>query len=331
MWKILKVLKDHLIYSIPVFMILGFLAGLYFDPSILKRSIIFLTFLMVFPMMVNIDIKKLFSHGDNRLVFSAQLMNFFVVPLLAFLIGKVFFSDNPMMIMGMLLIGLVPTSGMSISWTGFSGGNINGAVKIQITGLILASLLTPFYIQLLLGSSIEVPMAGLFLQILSIVIFPLVLGILTRSFLVKSLGQNTYDKKIKNKFPLISTAGLFLMIFAAMALKAKAIFSAPESLVILILPLLLFYVLSFALSTLIGRRFFSEYDLPPFVFGTSIRNLSIVLAIAMNVFGKNGSDMALLISVAYIFQVEIAAIYVKFSNRRIPLELQSGLSVKGLS
>ncbi|MBB6482581.1 arsenic resistance protein [Spirochaeta isovalerica] len=311
MWKVLKFLKEHLVYTIPVFMVLGFVAGLLFDVTFLKSTILFLTFLMVYPMMVNLQVKKLFVRGDNKPVVAAQLINFIFIPLVSFGLGKIFFAEEPMMIMGMLLIGLIPTSGMTISWTGFAKGNLNGAIKIQTSGMILGAILAPLYIQFLLGAKVEVPMMSMFIQIFSIVILPLVLGVFTRFLIVKKVGEEKYNRKIKMKFPLISTLGLFLMIFAAMALRAKAIYNNPQILLHVIVPIVLFYIINFLFSIFVGKSLFDFKNQSPVIFGTAIRNLSIALAIAMNVFGKNGADMALLISVAYIVQVEFAALYVK--------------------
>lgn len=313
MWKILKLLKEHLVYTIPVFMVSGFITGLFIDVSFLKNAILPLTFLMVYPMMVNLKVKKLFSKGDNKQVLVAQIINFLFIPAVAYTLGRIFFRDNPMMILGMLLIGLIPTSGMTISWTGFSGGNINAAVKIQASGLILGALLAPVYIQLLLGATVEVPMMTLFVQILSIVFLPLLLGVLTRLLIVRNVGEEAYNRDVKQKFPLISTLGLFLMIFTAMALKAKAIYSNPGDIVYFLVPIAIFYTVNLLFSTFIARIFFDRKNQSPVVFGTAIRNLSIALAIAMNVFGKEGSNMALLISLAYIVQVEFAALYVRRS------------------
>jgi arsenite transporter len=46
-----------------------------------------------------------------------------------------------------------------------------------------------------------------------------------------------------------------------------------------------------------------------------MRNLSIALAVAINAFGEAGSDAALVISVAYIIQVQSVAWYVKLTDR----------------
>ena len=44
-------------------------------------------------------------------------------------------------------------------------------------------------------------------------------------------------------------------------------------------------------------------------------NLSIALALAMNAFGEDSANAALLIAVAYIFQVQSAAWYVRLGDR----------------
>ena len=46
-----------------------------------------------------------------------------------------------------------------------------------------------------------------------------------------------------------------------------------------------------------------------------MRNLSIALALAMNAFGEGSSDAALIITLAYIVQVQSAAWYVKLTDR----------------
>jgi predicted Na+-dependent transporter len=46
-----------------------------------------------------------------------------------------------------------------------------------------------------------------------------------------------------------------------------------------------------------------------------MRNLSIALALAMNALGTEGADAALVITLAYVVQVQSAAWYVKLTDR----------------
>ena len=83
----------------------------------------------------------------------------------------------------------------------------------------------------------------------------------------------------------------------------------------ILIPLLIIYSFNFSLSTIIGKIFFNRGDAIALVYGTVMRNLSIALAVAMNAFGKDGADSALVIAASYIVQVQSAAWYVRFTNR----------------
>jgi ACR3 family arsenite efflux pump ArsB/CBS domain-containing protein len=311
----LKKLQKHLITIIPLMMLAGFLAGQVFEAAPLKQLIMPLTFLMVYPMMVNLQVKKVFEGGDVKVQLVTQLLNFTVIPLAAFLIGKWAFPDSPYVALGLLLASLLPTSGMTISWTGMARGNMAAAVKMTVFGLLIGSFLTPLYIKGLMGTVIEIPMAAIFKQILIVVVLPLVLGNLTQRFLIKRYGVAHYQKDLKPIFPPFSTLGVVGIVFVAMALKSKSIAENPAQLITLILPLLALYALNFALSTVVGKLFFNRGDAIALVYGTVMRNLSIALAIAMTAFGKEGSEIALIIALAYIIQVQAAAWYVKFTDR----------------
>lgn len=189
MWQILKTINQNLVAAIPAMMLLGFGFGLTYDPSILKSLIVPLTFVMVYPMMVSLKIKQVFAGGDSRAQLLAQLINFGIVPFAAFGVGLYFLQDQPYMALGLLLAGLVPTSGMTISWTGLARGNMAAAVKMTVIGLTLGSLATPLYVQFLLGAQIEVDIAAVVRQILLIVFLPMAAGFATQQLLIKKVGR----------------------------------------------------------------------------------------------------------------------------------------------
>jgi len=315
MFKLLQQIQKRLIVAIPIIMIAGLGAGLVWDSAPLKQLIVPLTFLMVYPMMVNLQLKKVIEGGDVKVQVVTQLLNFTILPLFAFMLGKLAFPDSPYIALGLLLASLLPTSGMTISWTGMANGNMAAAVKMTVFGLLIGSILTPIYIKGLMGTVIEIPMAKIFKQIIVVVVLPLVLGNVTQRLLIARYGMAHYQKDLKPIFPPISTLGVLGIVFVAMALKAQSIASNPGQLVSLIGPLLALYSFNFLLSTLVGKYFFNRGDGIALVYGTVMRNLSIALAIAMTAFGEEGSEIALIIALAYIIQVQAAAWYVKFTDR----------------
>ncbi len=314
-WGAIAFLQKNLTLSIPAFMVLGIIFGYLANPAFLKQLIIPLTFLMVYPMMVNLQIKQVVSGGDTLVQIVTQVVNFLIVPFIGFGIGKLFFPDNDLIVLGLLLTSLLPTSGMTISWTGFAKGNLAAAIKMTVIGLVLGSLLTPFYLKLLMGTVIDIPLLDVFKQIFIVVFLPMAAGLATQWFLIRKYGQEKYKKELKQKFPPLSMLGVLGIVFVAMALKAKAIIANPTLLLQFLLPLIVLYGINFVLSTIVGKMLFSRGDGIALVYGSVMRNLSIALAIALNVFKEQGSEIALIIAVAYIIQVQAAAWYVKFTDR----------------
>ena len=321
LWSLLGKLKKNLIWSIPAFMVLGLIFGYFLDAAFLKSLIIPLTFMMVYPMMVTLNIKELFAKGNTKLQIVALAINFIVIPALGFAIGKLFFSDKPLIAVGLFLTALLPTSGMTISWTGFAKGNVHAAIKMTIIGLIAGSLLTPLYLKLFMGTVVNISLLNVFKQIAFVVFLPLVVGVLTQFFLKKKFGEESFNKKFKPKFPVLSVIGILGIVFVSMALKAKAIISNPLMLLYFLIPIIIIYAINFFFSTVIGKLLFKPKDAIALVYGTAMRNLSIALAIAMSAFGEQGSEIALIIAIAYIVQVQASAWYVRFTGKifKIPV------------
>lgn len=315
MWTLLQKINKKLIIAIPTMMVLGFLLGLVIDPKPLKHLIVPFTFLMVYPMMVTLKIKKVFEGGDVKAQLLTQAINFGVVPFLAFGLGSLFFSSEPYMILGLLLAGLVPTSGMTISWTGFAKGNVAAAVKMTVIGLTLGSIATPFYVEALIGAELTVDLMAMAKQIVLIVFLPMAAGFVTQRWLVKKYGQKEFQKRLAPRFPAMSTVGVLGIVVIAMALKSQTIVASPELLLLILTPLAILYAINFTLATIVGKVFLSRGDAIALVYGSVMRNLSIALAIAINAFGQEGSIAALVVAMAYIIQVQSAAWYVKLTDR----------------
>lgn len=315
MWNFLSLITRNLVLFIPLSLVLGFITGYFFDLSPLKNLVLLLTFVMIYPMMVNLKFKKIFEGGDFRLILVTQIINFMIIPFLAYGLGILFFKDNYYLTLGLLMAGLVPTSGMTISWTGFAKGNVEAAVKMTVIGLILGSLATPLYVQALMSAHLEVDPVFIFRQIIFVVFIPMIAGYVTQKYLLKRYGPQEMQKKIAPKLSSISTLGVLGIVYIAMGLKAKEITSQISHILYIFVPLILLYFLNFLITTIIGKAFFKREDAIALVYGSVMRNLSICLAIAMMTFGKSHPEVALVIALAFVIQVQSAAWYVRFTNR----------------
>jgi len=316
MFIALNYIKKNLIMFILLSIALGVLIGGLYPEEVahLKVAIIPLTFMLVYPMMVTLNFKSMTEKINLKLQGTTQLINFIVFPLIAYFIGILFFSNEPFLRLGLLLIALLPTSGMTISWTMMAKGNINAAIRMVVIGLLLGALLAPFYISIFLGTAVDVPVFEIVKQILLVVFVPLALAIITQYLLVKKYGVESFQKDIKRKFPPFSTLGVVLIIFVAISLKAKVIINKPEMILTMVVPLVIMYLLFILVSMVTARVFFNRNDGIALVNGTLIRSLSLALAITLSAF-PDAQLTALMIAIAYTLQVQIAAWNVKLTDK----------------
>ena len=258
-------------------------------------------------------LKNLLRWNDIKTQIFTQLINFGVIPFIALVIGQYFFADKPFYALGLLLAALLPTSGMTISWTGFAKGNLEAAVKMTVLGLTIGSIATPFYLKVLIGQTIPFEIMPIIRQIVLIVFVPMALGHFTRQYFIKKSSEKEFKERHAPKFSSLSTVGVLGIVFIAIAMKAEYLAVNPLELLQIAGPILLLYVINYALSTLAGKLFLPRGDAIALVYGSVMRNLSIALAIALNSFGTAGPEIALVITLAFIVQVQSAAWYVRYT------------------
>ncbi len=316
-----QTLQKNMVISIPSFMLAGFLAGWIWDLSWLEKAVVPLTFLMVYPTMVGLNFKQAVTGNDLRLQAAAQSFNFVLMPVIAYILGWLFFRDDFMLRLGLFMTGLLPTSGMTFNWTNVAKGNLPSAVKMTIIGLVAGSLLAPFYMQFAFGKSIALPLSKTLCQVSVVVFVPMLLGFLTQKILTKQFGTERFQREIKMKIGPWGTVGVLGVMFSAMALKADMLAAKPQLLIQYGVPMLVFYLINFGLSTWVARYFGKRADGVAFIYGTALRNLSIALAIAMTVLGKQGADVAILVSIGFIFQSQLAAWHVRYLDKMLPIKV----------
>jgi ACR3 family arsenite transporter len=203
------------------------------------------------------------------------------------------------LVLGFLLVALLPTSGgMTISWTGLAQGNIQAAVKMTVIGLLLGTLCAPLYLKVLMGKTVAIPFSQVGQATLLIVFLPLLLGQLTRVLVLKRVAEQIFATRIKPLLPACSTWGPTGMIFVAIAAKAQTLVKSPAHIIRMAVPVILFYLLTYLVASLVGRFCLSREDAIALVCGTALRGLSIALVLAIAVIKNQSAEMGLLVALA---------------------------------
>lgn len=119
--------RKNLAWGVPVAMLQGVLFGHATDLAFLP-----LGFLVVCPMVATMHLREPVKPGGNRLQGVTLAINFVRMLAIGCGIGLLFFAEQPLVRLAPLLTALLPTSGMTISRTGFAMGNVPAGMKMAV-------------------------------------------------------------------------------------------------------------------------------------------------------------------------------------------------------
>ena len=304
--------QRYLLLSVPLTLVLGFIIGTIWDTSFLKPTILVATIIMIYATMVGFKFKELTNIKGSKVLGFSILINFIIIPVVAFLLGKTLLSNHPIMFAGLALSALLPTSGMTISWTGILKGNVPSAVKLTVFGLILGSLLTPWYLLLMVGQYVDINILETFRTIALVVFVPMLLGHITFKLLMKKYTLEQFQKQIKPNFGPLSIWAMLYVVFVSISMRADMIVSNLQLIALALVVLVVFYLLNYVISTLFAKKFLDRGDGIALVNGTVLRNLSISIGLAATSFG---AEAALIVTIAFVVQQQSIAYYGKLANK----------------
>ncbi len=287
-------LKNHLDKYLPLYvtvsMVIGFYAGLNVNvkahANTFKTLNLFVVIAMIYPMMINLNLERLKNSAKSwKQILVALLMGLVVAPLTAYvliLILRVFLPVPPNLAMGILLAIVVPCSSMSIAYTGLTDGNIELSTIVVAISFTLAIITVPLWLKIF-ASSLHVPISIWLLvkTILIVVVIPMILGILTRKYLLAKLGSEGF-LRLKPLFPSVSLLGAYVIVFLIFMEKSKLVYSKLAVVGTALIPLALYYVLSLLLITYLDKWLGLSYEDHMAITFTSVgKNEGTAMAIAI--------------------------------------------------
>ncbi len=307
-------LKSNLIFVVLASLAIGLAFGQVAGDGtrdLLQAAVVPVLFLMIYPMMINIDLKEVVnvrSHAGTVLL--SVFVNFVVAPLVAVGLARLFFAGNIEYAIGLYFIALIPTSGMTAAWAGLANGDLGSALVAMAVNLLLAVAILPLYLSVLIPASVGFDPSALYQQLAQIIILPMVAGNVTRRILLRQYGPDGF-KRLKPLFGGLSSFGVMLIVFIAMAMRSQSILADPIASAIVIVPLILFYIVILGVGAGLGRLLLDTKSGVALVYATSMRNLSIAVAIV--VAAPTIPDTAVLpIALAYVLQPPLGAVYMHY-------------------
>jgi predicted Na+-dependent transporter len=101
------------------------------------------------------------------------------------------------------------------------------------------------------------------------------------------------------------------IVFIAMTMRSQSILADPVASASTFLPLVVFYAVLLGVGTGLGRALLDTERGTALVYATSMRNLSIAVAIVVAA-GSVPAEAVLLIALAYILQPPLGAVYMHY-------------------
>lgn len=292
-----------------------------------------LIWLMVYPMMIQIDFSSIKDVGKKPKGLALTLViNWLIKPFtmaaLGWLFFKGFFADwvDPQSaneyIAGMILLGVAPCTAMVFVWSQMTKGDANYTlVQVSINDIIMIFAFAPLTALLLGVSDIQVPWNTLVISVLLYVLLPLVAGVLTRLLLDKKVEVHETPKDHKNidsfvtKLKPWSIIGLLATVVLLFGFQAQTIFAEPQTIFLIAIPLIIQTYGIFAIAYFFALRLKLPHNIaaPASMIGTS-NFFELAVAVAISLFGLH-SGAALATVVGVLVEVPVMLSLVYFVNR----------------
>ena len=285
-----------------------------------------LIWLMIYPMMVQIDFSSLKDVGKKpKGLVLTLVVNWLIKPFtmafLGWLFFKGFFADwvDPQTaneyIAGMILLGVAPCTAMVFVWSQLTKGDPNYTlIQVSVNDIIMIFAFAPIAGFLLGVTDISVPWDTLILSVILYVLIPLLAGAFTRKLVDKKEDHTSLNQLLTMLKPW-SMIGLLCTVILLFGFQAQTILAKPEAIVLIAIPLLIQTYGIFAITYFIALRMKLSYNIaaPACMISTS-NFFELAVAVAISLFGLH-SGAALATVVGVLVEVPVMLSLVWFANR----------------
>lgn len=273
--------------------------------------------LMLTIVFLNVPLKEMREAFKNFRFSSLSLgMNFIWTPLFAWMLGFLFLKDHPDLWVGFIMLLVTPCTDWYLVFTQMAGGNVTLAATLLPWHLILQLLLLPLYLFLFAGKLVPIDLSILLQSVFLVLVIPLILAILLDKIFSVIKGETWLKKVFLPRIAPLQLIFLCLAITAMFSSQGKAIIANPTSTLVLIPPLIIFYLSNLFLSMKTCKLAkIEKTDSIGFSFSTLARNSPIALAIAVTAFPERPA-IALALVIGPLIELPVMALFVNFFKIR---------------